>query len=157
MDIRGSDAQARALMLAVVAASILLAVSQFLDYRTIEAGTGLYEGFEDVVRAASLSTEATGEPHAYLWVPGAIASLAILGLAIARRRWALTRLITLIAVAALIVAFAVDMPAGLDEGTAARDFADAEARLLAGFWLEVIAAAVLAVSSFLLGNRRSKP
>lgn len=156
MDIRGSDAQARALSLAVIAAAILLAISQFVDYRTIEAGAELYEGFEDVVRAAPVSTEATGEPHAYLWVPGAVAALAILGFAIARRRWALCRLITLIGIAALIVAFAVDMPAGLDEGTAARDFADAEARLLAGFWLEVIAAAGLAASSFVLGNRRSK-
>lgn len=139
------------------AAAVVLGVSQFIDYSSVAlVGFGA-EDVADVAPPSVLSSATTGSAHAYAFVPAAVLALAILGFAIAQRRWRLCRLITLIGLAAIVVGFLIDMPKGLDEGDAVRDYEGAEARLLGGFWTQIVAGAVLAISSFLLSGQRSRP
>lgn len=154
MNIRDSTGPVRLLAIVTIVAAVGLGISQFMDYRSVAVGTDLYEGFEDVVSAPPVDRAALGSAHGYAFVPAAVLALAILGFAVARRRWQLCRLITVIGLAAIAVGFAIDMPKGLDEGDATRDFEGAKASLLAGFWVQIASGASLAVASFLLGGQR---
>jgi hypothetical protein len=82
-----------------------------------------------------------------------VAALAIVALPFALRgRWQLGRAVALLGAVAIAVTLVVDMPQGLDEGQAAREFEGAEATLLEGFWAELSAGAVLVVAGILLGR-----
>lgn len=143
---------ARVLLTVALGCALLLGLSQFADYRGVAIGIGNYDpSVQSVAPAPELERDELGSAHGYAMVPAAVLAIAVLVLAVRRGRWQLCRLAALVGVAAVVVAILVDRPAGLDEGTLVRDFAGVEARLLGGFWVQLLAGAGLAVSSLLLG------
>jgi hypothetical protein len=143
----------RGLLVAAIACAVLLALSQFADYRGISIGADVYDpGISSVAPAPEVERAEAGSAHSYLFVPVAVAAIALLLVAARTRRWQLCRLVMLIGLAAVAVALLVDRPAGLDVGTLDRDFTGVEARLLGGFWMQMFAGAGLALTSFLLAG-----
>lgn len=142
---------ARAIAAVALAASILLAVTQFLDYRDVRAGVSAYADVELVAPPPTVdgSTETAGSAHLFVLLAAAIAAGVIVVLSMLGR-WRLARLLFPIGLAAVAVAVFIDAPAGLDEGEFAIQFQGAEARLLGVFWVEVAAAAVIACCGPLL-------
>jgi hypothetical protein len=139
-------------------AAVLLAVSQFVDYRGVAVGVddyGVYADVEPVAPAPQVDRREAGEPHSYLLVPVAALALVLL-VASVRGRWQLGRVVSLLGLGALAVAFLVDVPAGLDEGEQAIAYASVEAQLLEGFYVEVFSAAVLVVGGLLV-SRYARP
>ena len=144
---------ARGLLVAAIACAVLLALSQFADYRGISIGADAYDpGISSVAPAPEVERAETGSAHSYAFVPVAIVAVVLLVIAARTRRWRLCRLVVLIGVAAVVVAILIDRPAGLDEGTLNRDFTGVEAKLLGGFWMQIFAGAGLALTSFLLSG-----
>jgi hypothetical protein len=132
---------------AVLAVAIgVLAVSQFIDYREVRAGVPDYAGVEGVAPAPVIpgSTETTGSAHAYVMLLIAAAAFALLVMAM-RGRWRMARLLAPLGLAVIAISVLVDAPKGLDEGVTAVQFEGAEADLLAGFWTQLVAGAVIAV------------
>lgn len=154
---------ARALAVVVAGAAILLALSQYADYRSISIGNDAYSGMQTVAPAPETGRLQAGDPHSYVFVPIAIACLPLLAAAMIGGRWRLLRLVTLAGAAAVLVALIVDRPAGLDAGTAAISFEGVQARLIGGFYAQTAAGILLIGSSSLLarelrlGAARSSP
>lgn len=144
---------ARVLAFVVGAAALLLALSQFVDYRAINIGTGDYALLDagSVAPAPEVGREQAGDPHAYAMVPLAALSLLLLGAAL-RGRWRLCRLISLAGVAAVLLALLVDRPTGLDLGRAALAYEGAKATLLEGFYAQIFSGLLLGASSLLLAR-----
>ncbi|MGK2931790.1 MAG: hypothetical protein ACSLFD_03305 [Solirubrobacterales bacterium] len=136
----------RALIVIALSAGALLIVSQFLDFRAIEIGQPGYADVQEITRAPRLETETPIDNHSLLlFVAGVLAVLAAGASAFTRKR--ITGLVlVLTGIAALAVAFLIDLPAGLDTADAELAFAGVKGVLLSGFWLEVGAGAVLLVS-----------
>lgn len=165
--VRGSAVLApeRAIGLAIVAAAICLAASQFVDYKAVEVGQAGYAGLP-AAEPPTVGVQTTGEAHSYLLLP--VAALAVLfaspGLRFPRRRDENGRIATefgpsaprrgrvvfALGALALAVALLVDMPAGLDEGAQASRFSGATAVLEGGFHAEVASAAALMLTGLLL-------
>lgn len=143
----------RALALVVAGAAVLLALSQYADYRGVAIGTDDYAqgGVAGVAPAPEIDRQQAGEAHAYALVPVALASLLLLAAAM-NGRWRLCRLISLAGIAAIAVAVLIDRPAGLDPEGASLAYASVEASLLEGFYAEISAGALLAASSLLLAR-----
>lgn len=139
----------RAVAATIVAAGVLLAVSQFIDYRSVEIGQPGYAGLPDVAAPPAVDVKTAGEAHAYLLLPlGVIA--AFLGLACARRESPrLSLAVAAIGLVSVVVILLVDRPAGLDEGAEAARFAGASAVLDDGFYAELAAAGGLLVAGLL--------
>ncbi len=142
---------ARALVLVVLGATVLLALSQYADYRVISTGSADYKAVELVAPAPEINREPTGDAHSYVFVPVAAACLLLLGGAL-RGRWRLCRLIAIAGLVAIVVALLIDRPAGLDLGTDAERFASVEATLLGGYYAQIFAGLLLAFSSLMLGR-----
>jgi len=142
----------RALAIVVAGAAILLALSQYADYRTVSIGNDAYSGVQTVAPAPETGRLQTGDPHSYLLVPVAIACLLLLVVATVGRRWRACRLITLAGIATVAVALIVDRPAGLDPGDAAVAFEGVRATLIGGFYAEIAAGVLLIASSTLLAR-----
>ena len=151
--------------LAVAAAALAaLVVSQFFDYRGISVGTGEYTGgVEQVAPAPEVSRQQTGDAHSWLVLPIAAAGLVAVVVAVLGRRGA-ARFLIPVGAAVLAIAFLVDMPKGLDEGSAAIAYEGVRAALLEGFWAQLFAAGTLIVCGVLLpihlaalGERRGAP
>lgn len=142
---------ARAIAAVALAASILLAISQFVDYRDVQAGVPAYADVELVAPPPTVSgsQETAGSAHLYVLLLGAIAAAAIVVLSMLGR-WRLARLLFPIGLVGLLIVVLVDAPSGLDEGIFATQFQGAEARLLGAFWVEVTACAVIALCGPLL-------
>ncbi|MGI9019220.1 MAG: hypothetical protein ACR2G3_00730 [Solirubrobacterales bacterium] len=142
---------ARAIAAVALAACLLLAISQFLDYREVRAGVSAYAEVEQVAPPPRISgsTETTGSAHLYAVLLLAIAAGALVVLSMLGR-WRLARLLVPLGLAALAIAVFIDAPAGLDEGANAIEFQGAEARLLEPFWVQVWAAAVITLCGMLL-------
>lgn len=142
---------ARAALIVAVGAAAALAASQFVDYRGVSVGTPAYEGVETVAPAPEVDRgrELTGSAHAWVMLPLATAALVVIVLAV-RGRWRLARLLIPLGVIVIAIAIVVDVPQGLDEGSAATAYEGAEAVLLEGFWAQLAAGAVLIVSGPLL-------
>lgn len=144
---------ARALTVAAIGCAVLLSLSQFADFRGIAVGGDQFTGdLGTVAPPPEVDRREAGDPHSYAFVPLGLIAAGLLGLAARSGRWQLTRLAAAIGLAAVIVALAVDRPAGLDEGAVARDFAGAEAKLLGGFWAQLFAGVGLAATAMLLGE-----
>jgi hypothetical protein len=139
------------LALVVAAAAVLLALSQYADYRSISIGNDAYSGVQNVAPAPETARLPTGDPNSYIFVPIGIVCLLLLGGALTGR-WRLCRLIALAGVAAIVVAVVVDRPAGLDTGDAALAFDGVRATLLGGFYAQIAAGVLLIGSSFLLAR-----
>lgn len=142
----------RVIAAVAVGCAVLLAISQFADFRGVAVGSDNYAGVESVAPAPEVDRAETGSAHSYLFVPAAALAIAILCLAFRAGRWRLCRIAALVGVAAIVVAVVVDRPIGLDEGEAAQQFAGVEAKLLGGFWMQIFAGAGLALTSLLLGS-----
>jgi hypothetical protein len=137
---------------AVVAAvaATCLGVSQFLDYHGVAVGARQYQGEVGVTAPVPIVDKATaGSAHSYLLLPVAAAALVLIALT-ALGRWRLGRMVAGLGLVGLIVSVAVDVPHGLDAGTAGVSFAGADAELLKGFWLQLTCSAVLLMCGLLL-------
>ena len=134
---------------ALVAAGALIA-SQWLDYHAVSVGTDAYAGsVGSIAPAPDVSTEITGHAHGWVMVPlGAVAIVAVVMALAGRRR--LAALLVPIGIAVIAIALVVDLPKGLDEGTAAIAYEGAHASLLEGFWMQIAAAVVLVAGGLLL-------
>ena len=142
----------RGLLLAAVGCALLLALSQFADYRGIEIGGDVYSpGIQSVAPAPEVQREALGSAHSYLMIPLAALAALVLVFAVRSRRWQLCRLVVLFGLIAVAVAIFVDRPAGLDVGDLDQNFNGVEAKLLGGYWMQIFAGAGLALTAFLLG------
>ena len=143
---------ARALTVVVAGAAILLALSQYADYRSISIGNGAYADVQSLAPAPETGRQQAGDPHSYAVVPVAIACLLLLAVATIGGRWRACRLIALAGFAAIVVALLVDRPAGLDPGDAALAFEGVEAKLIGGFYAQIAAGVLLIGSSSLLAR-----
>ncbi len=143
---------ARALTVVVAGAAILLALSQYADYRSISIGNGAYADVQSLAPAPETGRVQTGDPHSYVFVPVAIACLLLLAVATVGGRWRACRLIALAGFAAIVVALLVDRPAGLDPGDAALAFEGVKAKLIGGFYAQIAAGVLLIGSSSLLAR-----
>ena len=142
----------RVLALVVAGAAILLALSQFADYRSISIGNDAYaDGIQTVAPAPVAETAETGSAHSYLMVPLAAVALIVLGAALTGR-WRLCRLIALVGLAAIAIGLIHDRPTGLDTGDEALAYTGVEATLLGGFYAQLFSGLLLTLSSLLLGR-----
>ena len=149
----------RAALIVTAAAAILLAISQFVDYRGVAVGVPDYAAYADaeaVAPAPQVDREPAGSAHAYLLVPVAAIAIALL-FAAARGRWQLGRIVSLLGVLAIAVTLIVDVPAGLDESAQAIAYSGVEAQLVEGFWVQLFSGAVLVFGGLLVSHyaRRS--
>jgi hypothetical protein len=142
---------ARAVAAVLIAAAVLLAIAQFVDYREVRAGVPAYSGVENVAPPPQVAgtTEQTGSAHVFLPLLVSVATVAVVALAMSGR-WRLPRLLVVLGVAVVALSLLVDMPQGLDEGQVAVQFEGAEASLLSGFWVQLMAGAVIALCGPLL-------
>jgi hypothetical protein len=134
---------ARAAAALALAAAVAVAASQFIDYRGIAIGADQYQGDAgEVAPVPQLNREPAGDAHAYLMLPLALAAAVLTWLALrGRRRLALG--VSLIGLAGIVVSLAVDLPQALDTGRIGEAYEGTEARLLTGFWMQLIGSAVL--------------
>ena len=157
---------ARAVAAVAVAAAILLAIAQFVDYREVRAGVPAYSDVELVAPPPQVggSAETAGSAHLYLPLLVSLATIAVVALAMTGR-WRLARVLFFLGAAVVVISLAIDVPKGLDEGATAIEFEGAEARLLGAFWVQLTAGAVIAICGPLLafslgpareGARRSR-
>jgi hypothetical protein len=142
---------ARAVAAVAIAAAVLLAIAQFVDYREVRAGVPAYAEVESIAPPPQIegSAETIGSAHAFLPLAASIATIAIVVLAMAGR-WRLPRVLLFIGLAVIALTLALDLPKGLDEGSAAIEFQGAEARLLGAFWVQLACGVVIAASGPLL-------
>jgi len=138
-------------------AAILLAISQFVEYRTVVTGADYYDAYAGLSELAPpVESERTGEAHSYLMVPLAFVSLILLAFALLGR-WQLGRVVSLLGLVVIGVTLLVDRPAGLEEGGLAIAYGQTEARLQVGFYAQMAAGAVLVIGGLLVSRyaRRS--
>jgi hypothetical protein len=127
-----------------------LAASQWLDYHQVTVGTDAYSGsVGSVAPPPEVESDIAGHAHTWIMLPLAALALIVLTLALTGRRRAAALLIP-IGLAVVAVTLIVDLPKGLDEGTAAVAYEGASATLLEGFWMQLAAAAVLIGCGLLL-------
>ncbi len=139
----------RAIGLTIVGAGLLLAVSQFLDYRAVEIGQPGYARLADLAQPPTIDVRSAGDAHAYLLLPLGLLAAAS-GVALARReRPRLNLAVIAIGLLSVLVILLVDRPAGLDEGAETARFAGATAVLGDGFYAELAAAAGLLIAGLL--------
>lgn len=141
----------RAVAAVILGAAVLLGVSQFVDYRGVGIGTPQYQGVEAVAPPPQTDREPAGAAHAYALLPVAVLAIGALGFAL-RGRWRLGRAVSVLGLVGIAVSLLIDVPQGLDEGSAALSFEGAEAELIDGFWVQLAASAVLVVVGVLLGR-----
>ena len=142
----------RALAALVAGAAVLLLLSQFADYRSVSVGA---DDYTDVATVAPAPVKERGEPHdAHSWVmlPVAIGCLAVLAVALRRRRWKLLRAIAVAGLGVIVVSLLVDRPAGLDRGGLDLAYDGVQATLLGGFYAQLFSGLLLVVSSLLLAR-----
>ena len=135
-----------------VVAALCLGASQFMDFSGVAVGAPEYEG--DVGAPAPIPESAkdtAGSAHFFVLLPAAVLALVLIGFAFAGR-WRLGGAVALVGLVGIVVSLAVDLPQGLDKGTAGVAYQGAEARLLTGFWLQLASSVVLAASGLLLGR-----
>lgn len=141
----------RALVAVIGAAAICLAISQFVTYRGVQVGRPGYTGLTSVAPPPQTDRIDAGAAHAYLLIPLAVVAVAIAVIALTTGRWRLGRLVSLAGAIGIAISLLIDLPKGLDSGTAGVAFAGAEATLTEGFYVQVVASATLVVCGLLLG------
>ena len=136
----------RAIAVVAMAAAGLLVASQFIDYRATEIGQPGYVAVATLTSAPRVEQMTPTDAHSFLLLAAGLVALAaaVLSLFGSRRQAG----IALAAVGGLtiIVALAIDLPKALDVTDAELSYAGVKAILLSGFWLELGAGAVLAVT-----------
>lgn len=135
-----------------IAAGVGLAASQFLDYAGIAVGEPLYQDEAANVAPVPLTDlEKTGSAHYYAMLPLAIAAIALVVLT-RRGRWRLGRAVALIGVVGLLVTLLIDRPQALDAGPRADAYAGSEAKLLDGYWAQLVSSGLLVLFGPMLGE-----
>jgi hypothetical protein len=142
----------RVLTVVVLGAIAALVASQFADYRGVRVGNPFYSGVGEVAPAPLRDTQTTVWAHSLALLGVAGAAFAALAAAVIGGRWQLGRVIALLGAVAVVLTLTVDRQRGLDAGTLLRDYTGAEATLLDGFYAQLAAASVLAVSGLLLSQ-----
>jgi hypothetical protein len=133
------------------AAAVALGASQFIDYQAVVAGSSDYAGEVQTVAPPPVThAETAGSAHLYLLLPVAIAALALVW-ATYRGNWRLGRWLMALGLLGIAVTLIVDLPQGLDGGVEEIAFSGGDAQLVEGFWAQLFASAVLAISGYALG------
>jgi hypothetical protein len=147
----------RVMSATTLAVLIALVASQFADYRGVGVGVPEYSQFgdTDIAPPPQLEVEETGSAHSFVMIPIAIVGLALLGAGLAGR-WRLTRLISLLGIAVVVISYAVDRPKALDEGEVGLAYAGAEAMILDGFYAQLFAGIGLVGCGLLLAHHLSR-
>jgi hypothetical protein len=146
----------RAVVGVTIAVLVLLVVSQWSDYREISVGNFAYSGgVQDVAPAPDVATDRAGVAHDWVLIPIAVVGLVLVGAAIAGR-WRAGRLLAGLGVAVIAISLLVDVPKGLDEGSAAVAYEGAKASLLEGFWVQIVCGAAMICCGLLL-SAHSRP
>ncbi len=151
----------RALILVGGVAAILLGISQYKGLGSIEIGQAGYSGIEDLARAPAIDKTTPAGVHTQILVPiAAVAFVAVAVIALgtvgnlARRLSRFRRFAAMVLVAigvlTLAVTLLIDLPDATDTTEASLAYAGAQARLLSGFWLELVAGAALMVTGIAL-------
>jgi hypothetical protein len=142
----------RALTAVTALALVVLALTQFADYRSISIGNDNYAGgIQTVAPAPVTETDATGSAHSYLMIPLALVGLGLLAAAVTGR-WRLCRAVALVGLVAVLVGLLHDRPAGLDTGDRPLEYEGVAATLVGGFYAQLAAGVLIMVSSLLLGR-----
>jgi hypothetical protein len=141
-------------MVAAVAAiaAICLGLSQFLDYRAVAIGTPEYEAGYDLVAPAPQTERATaGSAHLYLLLGAAVLALVLIRLSLAGRPemgwW-----VAAVGIAGVVVSLAIDLPKGLDAGTAGVAYLGTDSELIEGFWVQLVSSATLVATGVMLAR-----
>ena len=143
---------ARIFAVIAAAAAVALAVSQFIDYRATAIGGEQYSGEAGTVAPVPrIDQKPTGDPHFYALLPLAVVALPLIWMALGGR-WRLAGWVAAIGAVGVLVSLAVDLPQGLDTGRVGDAYEGTEAHLIAGFWTQLCASAVLLVSGLALGR-----
>jgi hypothetical protein len=143
----------RAVFGVAVAAAICLVVAQYTDYRGVQVGQPNYAGVSSIAPPPEVDVKTAGEAHSYLLVPVAgLAALAAAGALLTGRR-GLGMVVALCGLIGITVSLIVDLPSGLDEGSASLRFAGAHATLEDGFYAQLAASGVLLYCGLLLALR----
>jgi hypothetical protein len=128
----------RVLVVVTAGAAACLAYSQFVDYRGVEVGQPQYSQVSTIAPPPQTDRVLAGDAHAYVLVP------------LASGRWRLGRLVSVIGLIGIAISLAIDLPKGLDAGTAGAAFAGAKATLTDGFYAQLAASAVLVLCGWVL-------
>ncbi len=140
----------RMLVFVIAVCGGLLIYSQFVDYRGVEVGQPDYSAVSTIAPAPQTDRVHAGAAHAYVLIPVALLAIGIAVAALVTGRWKLGRLVALLGVIGIAVSLAIDLPKGLDPGTAGTAFAGAHATLTEGFYAQVSASAVLVLCGWTL-------
>jgi hypothetical protein len=147
---------ARGVALVALCAAVVLAISQFSDYRGVDIGSDAYANVSTIAPAPQVDQATAGSAHAWAGLPIALLAVVLTILAL-RRRPGLARLLMPLGFAVVAISLLVDMPKGLDEGNAAVAYDQVHARLLGGFWAQISAGVVLIVVAPLLAGYLKGP
>jgi hypothetical protein len=147
----------RVLVAVTAAAAGCLAYSQFVDYRGVEVGQPQYVGVSTIAPPPQTDRIVAGDAHAYVLVPLAAIAVVIALMALLSRRWQLGRLVSVIGLVGIAISLAIDLPKGLDAGTAGNAFAGAKATLTDGFYAQLAASAALVLCGWVLAMNLRGP
>jgi hypothetical protein len=144
---------ARGVALVALSAAVVLAISQFIDYRGVDIGSDAYAGagVSKIAPPPQVDQQTAGSAHLWLGIPIALLAAAVTVLAM-RRRAGLARLLMPLGLIVVAITLLVDLPKGLDEGDAATAYDQVHAQLLGGFWAQLSAGVVLIAVSLLLAR-----
>lgn len=146
-----------------VAGAVALVVSQFMDYTGFEIGSGGTESANEVAPRPIQFTEMVGPDQLWLGLLLGLGALAALYLVARRGQWRLGRTVTAIGALMLIASLVILLPNATD-GSAGIDGAPAEIglayagvdeKLMAGFWVQLLAALTLVGSGIAMVRGRA--
>lgn len=140
----------RVLVGVIAIAAACLGVSQFVAYRGVEVGQPQYTAVSDVAPPPQTDRIDAGAAHAYVLIPLAVLAFVVAVLAVVSGRWRLARVVSVIGLIGIAVSLGIDLPSGLDAGSAGEAFAGAKATMTEGFYAQLAASATLVLCGWLL-------
>ena len=140
----------RVLVLVTGGAAGCLVASQFVAYRGVEVGQPQYTEVSTIAPAPQTDRIDAGAAHDYVLIPLAVIAVAIAVVALLSGRWRLGRLVSVVGLIGIAISLGIDLPKGLDPGTAGAAFAGANATMTEGFYAQLAASAVLVFCGWVL-------
>jgi hypothetical protein len=135
----------------IFAAAVLLAVSQFGDYRGEAIGAYQQPGAAPVGVDPPMTDLMTPiDVHSVALLTVAAAAVLVLAVATVGRRWRLGRAIALLGAVGVGVVLVVDLPRGLEAAREVVPYTDTNSTLLGRFWVELAASTALLLCGLLL-------